>query len=208
MVKVLIFEDSPSRQEALKLLIDEQSDLQLLGIFENCVSVVENVERLNPDVILMDIEMPVVNGLEGVKLIRKHFPDVIVIMQTVFEDESSIFEAIQAGAHGYMLKSTKPARFIDAIKDALEGGAPMTPLIAKKVMAAFKEKQSAPKNNVNELSETEMSILSILAEGKSYKMVAVEKEISWHTVNAHVKKIYKKLHVHSAAEAIYKMRNH
>src|SRR5436190_13703887 len=107
MIKVSVFEDSTGRQEAIKLLIEAQPDMQLLAIYENCESLVENVGPLTPDVVLMDIDMPVVNGIEGVKLIRENFPEVVIIMQTVFEDEASIFKAIQAGAHGYILKSAR-----------------------------------------------------------------------------------------------------
>src|SRR6188768_1340831 len=105
MIKITIFEDSAGRQEAIKLLIEEQPDMELLAIYENCEFLVENVGLFIPDVVLMDIDMPVVNGIEGVKMIRENFPNVVIIMQTVFEDENSIFKAIQAGAHGYILKT-------------------------------------------------------------------------------------------------------
>src|SRR6476661_4635700 len=138
MIKISVFDDSPGRQEAIKLLIEEQPDMELLAVYENCEYLVDDISLSTPDVVLMDIDMPVVNGIEGVRLIRKNFPDVVIIMQTVFEDENSIFKAIQAGAHGYILKTARPAKLIEAIRDSLEGGAPMTPVIAKKVIENFR----------------------------------------------------------------------
>lgn len=208
MIKISIFDDSPGRQESIKLLIEEQPDMQLSGIYENCESLVENIELLTPDVVLMDIDMPVVNGIEGVKLIRENFPDVVIIMQTVFEDEQSIFEAIQAGAHGYILKTARPAKLIEAIRDSLEGGAPMTPIIAKKVLENFRKQPIHANPEIPQLTAKENEILAALEKGMSYKMIASDQNISWHTVNSHVKKIYEKLHVHSATEAINKMRKH
>ena len=206
MIKISVFEDSSGRQEAIKLLIEEQPDMQLLAIYQNCESLVTNVTGLIPDVVLMDIDMPVVNGIEGVKLLREHFPDVVIIMQTVFEDENSIFKAIQAGAHGYILKTARPAKLIEAIRDSLEGGAPMTPVIAKKGLENFRKQPVTSEDSHIKLTPKENEILSDLEKGLSYKMIASDRNISWHTVNSHVKKIYEKLHVHSATEAINKMR--
>ena len=206
MIKISVFEDTPGRQEAIKLLIEEQPDMELLAMYENCESLVENVGVLIPDVVLMDIDMPVVNGIEGVKVIRENFPNVVIIMQTVFEDENSIFEAIQAGAHGYILKTARPAKLVEAIRDSLEGGAPMTPVIARKVLENFKKQQFQTDTEHSQLTAKENEILAALENGLSYKMIAADRNISWHTVNSHVKKIYEKLHVHSAAEAVNKMR--
>jgi DNA-binding NarL/FixJ family response regulator len=208
MIKISVFDDSPGRQEAIKLLIEEQPDMQLLAIYENCESLVENVGHLIPDVVLMDIDMPVVNGIEGVKLIRENFPDVVIIMQTVFEDENSIFKAIQAGAHGYILKTSRPGKLIEAIRDSLEGGAAMTPVIAKKVLENFRNQPVHADTGLPQLTAKENEILGALEKGMSYKMIASDQNISWHTVNSHVKKIYEKLHVHSATEAINKIRKH
>ena len=206
MIKISVFEDTPGRQEAIKLLIEEQPDMELLAMYENCESLVENVGVLIPDVVLMDIDMPVVNGIEGVKVIRENFPNVVIIMQTVFEDENSIFEAIQAGAHGYILKTARPAKLVEAIRDSLEGGAPMTPVIARKVLENFKKQQFQTDTEHSQLTAKENEILAALENGLSYKMIAADRNISWHTVNSHVKKIYEKLPVHSAAEAVNKMR--
>ena len=208
MIKISVFDDSPGRQEAIKLLIEEQPDMQLVAIYKNCEYLVENVSLFIPDVVLMDIDMPVVNGIDGVKMIRENFPNVVIIMQTVFEDENSIFKAIQAGAHGYILKTARPAKLIEAIRDSLEGGAPMTPIIAKKVLENFRKLPIQAEPGPPLLTAKENEILGALEKGMSYKMIAADLNISWHTVNSHVKKIYEKLHVHSATEAINKIRKH
>jgi DNA-binding NarL/FixJ family response regulator len=164
---------------------------------------VEQVKELKPDVVLMDIDMPLVNGIAGLKLIRKHAPETMVIMQTVFEEEEKIFDAIRSGAHGYFLKKTPPQKLIEGIRDVRDGGAPMTASVARKVLEVF---QHQPQRGANkfDLTDREFEILSHLVKGMSYKMIADKAEISWHTVNSHCKKIYEKLHVHSASEAVAK----
>ena len=204
-----MYEDNIGRQEALQLLLENNEDLQLLGIFENCTNVISEVKELKPDLVLMDIDMPLVNGIEGARLIRTNFPDVMILMQTIFEDEENIFNAIQAGAHGYILKSTTPEKLIEAIKDSLEGGAPMSPVIAKKVVDAFRNTPAILKNRESQaLSDKEKDILSLLSKGLSYKLIANECELSYHTVNSHIKKIYEKLHVNSALEAVSKFKGY
>jgi DNA-binding NarL/FixJ family response regulator len=152
----------------------------------------------------MDINMPVVNGIEGTRRIKQSFPNIIIIMQTIFEDETNIFNAIQAGAQGYILKSTSPSKLIDAIREAYAGGAPMTPSIARRVIDAFRKPLSVKLNNVEDytLTEKEIKILQLLSHGMSYKQIATDCNISFHTVNSHIKKIYEKLHVKSATQAV------
>ena len=204
-----MYEDNIGRQEALQLLLENNEDLQLLGIFENCTNVISEVKEFKPDLVLMDIDMPLVNGIEGARLIKTNFPDVMILMQTIFEDEENIFNAIQAGAHGYILKSTTPDKLIEAIKDSLEGGAPMSPVIAKKVVDAFRNVPAILKNKESQaLSDKEKDILSLLAKGLSYKLIANECDLSYHTVNSHIKKIYEKLHVNSALEAVSKFKGY
>lgn len=201
LIRVLVYDDNKTRQEALKLLIEHQKDMVFAGAFENCGHVVDDVRRLVPDVVLLDIDMPLVNGIEGLKLIRKHAPQVLIIMQTVFEDEDKIFKAIRAGAHGYFLKKTQPARLIDGIRDVVEGGAPMTASVARKVLEVFQKQKGA---NSFDLTSRELETLSLLMKGMSYKMIADTCNVTYHTVNAHCKSIYEKLHVHSATEAVAK----
>lgn len=207
-IRVLVYDDNKGRQDALRLLIDNTQDMTCVGTFENCSNVVEQVEETQPDVVLMDIDMPTVNGIEGLKLIRKHAPNVLVVMQTVFEQDEKIFEAIRCGAHGYFLKKTTSAKLVEGIRDVLNGGAPMTSIVARKVLHMFYHQNSANPKNHFDLTERELEILSHLVKGLSYKMIADACNITYHTVNSHCKKIYEKLHVHSATEAVAKAIEH
>jgi DNA-binding NarL/FixJ family response regulator len=157
----------------------------------------------------MDIQMPGISGIEGAAVIRQEFPELPVLMLTVFEDESKVFAVVCAGANGYILKSTPPVKLLDAIKEVSEGGSPMTSSIAAKVLKMFKDQN--PKTNLVEnidLSSREKEILALLVDGLSYKLIADELFISYETVHSHVKKIYQKLHVNSVNEAISKaLRN-
>lgn len=182
--------------------------MEFAGGRENCNMVEQDMERFEPDVILMDIDMPVANGIEGLIRIKKVKPQALVIMQTVFENEERIFEAIRSGADGYFLKKTHPSKLMEGIRDVLEGGAPMTPSVAKKVLEMFQQHQEAKKENEFALTEREIEILAMLTKGLSYKMIADHINLSFHTVNTHLKRIYDKLHVHSATEAIAKAHTH
>jgi DNA-binding NarL/FixJ family response regulator len=204
----MIYDDNLGRQEALKLLIANTSDMEFAGSKENCNTVEEDIRRFEPNVVLMDIDMPVANGIEGLKRIKKIAPGIFIIMQTVFENEEKIFEAIRNGADGYFLKKTAPDKLVEGIRDVLEGGAPMTPLVAKKVLTMFQHQPVAKKDNHFELTKREIDILTMLTKGLSYKMIADATGTSFHTVNSHLKKIYEKLHVHSATEAVAKAFDH
>ena len=206
MTRIVIVDDNKNRRESLKALINSTANWQVSGVYENCKDINLKIEKVGAEVVLMDIDMPLVNGIDGVKAIRKNNQEVKIIMQTVFEDDDKIFNSLQAGANGYILKKTDPLKIIDAIEDVLNGGAPLTPQIANKVIAYF----SKPINNISteeyDLTIREKEILNLLANGKSYKMIASELDIAINTVNNHIKKIYKKLHVNSATEAILKAR--
>ena len=204
-IKILVFDDNRGRREALQLLIESSDDLEFVGARENCNNVEADILQLKPDVVLMDIDMPGTNGIEGLKRIRTQAPEVFIIMQTVFEDDEKIFTAIHAGAHGYFLKKTKPDKLIEGIRDVLEGGAPMTSSVARKVLHMFTQQSSDKRVNQFDLTDREIEILSMLGKGMSYKMIADAGNISFHTVNSHLKKIYEKLHVHSATEAVSKV---
>jgi DNA-binding NarL/FixJ family response regulator len=207
MIKIVIYDDNKTRQESLDTLLSSIDGFKVVGVFPNCSNVENEMILHQPDVVLMDIGMPVVNGLEGVQRIRAIDKDVKIIMQTVFEDEDKIFEALKYGASGYILKKTEPAKIIDAINDVMEGGAPMTPAIASKVISFFAENRNQTSREDFGLTDKEANILHYLVEGKSYKMIAEKINISYHTVNSHIKKIYTKLHVHSVAEAVNKAIN-
>lgn len=200
----MVYDDNKGRQEAVKLLLEETRDMVFVGAKENCNEAENDMLTLQPDVVLMDIDMPGVNGIEGLKRIRKFAPNVFIIMQTVFEDEEKIFAAIHAGAHGYFLKKTSSHKFIEGIRDVLEGGAPMTPSVARKVLEMFHQQPANAATHPFDLTTREVEILSMLTKGMSYKMIADAGNITYHTVNSHLKKIYEKLHVHSATEAVAK----
>lgn len=204
MLKVAIFDDHSERRSALKMLLSLDSGLVCTADYPDCTDIVARLQRQVPDVVLMDIDMPGVNGIEGVKLIREHFPEILVIMQTVFEDNEKIFESILAGAHGYILKKASPEKLIEAIHDVANGGSPMTATVARKVLQLFRENQPLQKKKTFELSTRELDILTELVKGCSQKMIAAALGISSFTVNNHLKKIYQKLHVHNAPEAVAK----
>lgn len=196
-VKVFIYDDNESRRDSLKALIELSPEIEFLGAAADCTDVVEDIETYRPDVVLMDINMPNVNGMEGLRRIKQHFPQVKVLMQTVFDDNEKVFTSIRNGASGYILKKDPPQRILQAIHEVYEGGAVMNPGIAQKVLDFFQ-----PKKVENPLSEREAQVLTLLASGLSYKMVADQLGLSFHTVATHTKHIYEKLHVASLGEAI------
>lgn len=201
-IRVAVYDDSLERRESLKYLIEMYEDIQFVGGFENCTHVEQDMEATKPEVVLMDIEMPEANGIEGVKRIKSKFPDIIVLMQTVYEDDENLFDSVKAGASGYLLKKDSPEKIISSIREALEGGAPMSPQMASRILRFFQQQPSV--TNQYALTEREKNILSLLVDGLSYKMIATKENISFHTVNSHVRKIYEKLHVHSMGEAVSK----
>lgn len=203
MIKVAIFDDSQERRECLQTIIESCEDFELVGVFEDCRNVKKDIALSLPDVVLMDIEMPGVNGIEGVKVIKSQHPEIKILMQTVFEEDDKVFASILAGASGYILKKTDMEKVIEAVKDLYEGGAPMTPVIARKVLEWMKNHSADADENFN-LTEREKEILSCLVQGFSYKMIADKCFVSYHTVNTHIKKIYEKLQVHSQSEAVAK----
>ena len=203
-IRVAIFEDNSNMREGLYQLINGSQGFTCTGAFPNCDDLVHRVERANPDVIVMDIEMPGISGIEGVKLVKENFPDIKILMETIFEDDKKIFDSICAGAEGYILKNTAPAEILGAIKEIYEGGSPMTPTIANRVLKMVKSQRISDSNELFNLTDREKEILSCLVEGMSYKLIASECMISIDTVNVHIKNIYKKLQVHSKSEAVAK----
>jgi DNA-binding NarL/FixJ family response regulator len=203
-VRVAIFEDRKPVRDAIALLVEGTRGLELAGAYPDCNHLLQNIRNAKPDVVLMDIEMPGMNGIEGVKLLKENFPVITVIMQTVFEDDEKIFDAICNGASGYLLKDTPPSRLMESIIEAHNGGAPMSPSIAKKTLNLFQKfLSSTDKQNYN-LSPREKEILEWLVKGYSYKMIADACKISFDTVRSHIRNIYEKLHVASMTEAVAK----
>ena len=204
MIRVVIFEDNRSLREGLAAMIGGTNFFVCAGAFPNCNNLLKNIEQTKPDVVLMDIEMPGMNGIEAVSIIKEEYPDIKILMETIFDDDEKIFESICAGAEGYILKHTPPAEIMEAIQEIYEGGSPMTPSIANRVLKMVKEKPALGNKETFDLSPREKEILSCLVKGMSYKMVADTCFISIETVNVHIKNIYKKLHVHSKSEAVAK----
>jgi DNA-binding NarL/FixJ family response regulator len=201
MTRIAIYDDNHKRRESLEAFIDLTQEYTLAGGFEHCNNLLEDIKHTHPDLILMDIEMPGLNGIEGIRLIKQHAPQIKVIVQTIFDDDEKIFAAMQAGAEGYVLKSASAIQLSQSIDDVLNGGAAMSPSIALRVMRHFNQPPSNPAAGVR-LTPKEQEVLKWLAEGLSYKMVANKMGISYFTVNNHIKKIYEKLQVHNVAEAI------
>lgn len=203
MIKVLLYEDNPQLREGLTMLISGSDGFEVIAAFKNCENVVDEVSAFNPDVILMDIDMPIVNGIEGLKRIRAVNDKVKILMLTVFDDNQNVFQAISNGANGYILKKTPPARLLEYIAEANTGGAPMTASIATQVLKMFANMNTKQGEDYH-LSDREKQVLQLLVDGYSYKMIAAEMFIAIDTVRSHIKKIYEKLHVNSKSEAVAK----
>lgn len=205
MIRVSIFDDNDSLRETLAFVFDATDDLITTGQYANALDAVEAVRRDQPDVILMDIDMPGRTGIEAVRLIRQVTTQPKILMLTVFEDVDRIFAAISAGAVGYLLKKTPADKIIDAIRDVSAGGAAMTPSIALKVLDAFRPgRDGQPRSNEFMLTDKEKQVLLRLVEGDSYKLIAHHCQISMGTVRTHIVNIYEKLHVNSKSEAVAK----
>ena len=196
-IRIFIYDDSNERRDSLKALLMLNDNLKCVGEAINCKNVLKEIETYYPDVVLMDINMPEVDGIEGLRQIKLHHPDVKVLMQTAFDDSEKIFTCIKNGASGYILKNDKPQRILQAIEEVNQGGAAMNPAIAQKVLDFF-----IPKKIENPLSPKETEVLSLLSDGLSYKMVADKLGVSYFTINTHAKRIYEKLHISSLGEAI------
>ena len=206
-IKVIIFDDNDSLRDSVAMLLKESGDFTLVGAYADCLDVTNNIRDTKPDVAIMDIDMPGMDGIEAVKVLRNNFPAVQVLMFTVFDDDEKVFAAIKAGAGGYILKNAEPQNLLHAVSEVYHGGAPMTPGIARKVLHQFHDMLPEEKKDYN-LSTREKDVLGLLVEGYSYKMIAGKLNITYDTVRAHMKKIYEKLHVASMTEAVAKAINH
>jgi DNA-binding NarL/FixJ family response regulator len=203
MINILMYEDNPQLREGLTMLLNGSEGFNVLAAYKNCNNVVDEVEAFNPDVILMDIDMPGVNGIEGLKLIRQVNDQAKILMLTVFDDNKNVFQAIKNGANGYILKKTPPAKLLEYIAEAASGGAPMTASVAAQVLKMFSSLNN-DKGTDYDLSDREKEVLQLLVNGYSYKMIAADMYIAIDTVRSHIRKIYEKLHVNSKSEAVAK----
>lgn len=204
-IKVSIFEDSRHLRESLQIVLNGTPGFICTGAYANCSDLLHCVEKDQPDIVLMDIEMPGMNGLDATKLIKAKFPKVHILIQTVFFQDDYIFRAICAGASGYILKTTTLSGYIDALSDVSSGGSPMTPGIARRVIELFRDHVPVvPKQQDYHLTEKEKEALKHLVAGKSYKMIAAEMDVTFETIKSHIRNIYTKLQVNSNTEAVAK----
>jgi DNA-binding NarL/FixJ family response regulator len=204
-IRLAIFEDNISFVDALSVMIQRFPELELTGVYTDTSDIVRQLSADLPDVVLMDINIGPSNGIESTRLILRHFPAIKILIQTVFEDDNHVFAAICAGASGYILKRHLPSSLFSYIKDIFEGGAPMSPNIAQKILVLFREHFPVPGTMEDyNLTKREKQILKYLVEGSSYKMIADKCNISIETVKTHFKRMYEKLHVASMTEAVAK----
>ena len=201
MIRIVIVEDNNALRSSLESLFNRTEGMRCVVCLANLLNVVSEVGAARPDIILMDIGLPNISGIEGVRTVKTHFPEVQVLMFTVFDDDEKIFDAIRAGASGYLLKKTPPAEIVEAVRELYRGGAPMTSSIARRVIHSF---QAVPSTVVEDyrLTVRENEILYSLVDGLSYKRIADKYCVSISTIRTHICNIYHKLHVNSKAEAV------
>jgi DNA-binding NarL/FixJ family response regulator len=203
MIKVAIVEDVKDIREGLQLLINSNDSFSCSNTFSTAEEILAQLPKDLPDVVLMDIQLPGISGIEAVKKLKVKYPAVQFIMSTIYEDNESIFESLKAGATGYLLKKTIPSKILEAITEVYDGGSPMSAQIARKVIAAFQKKN--PIDESSELTPKEKEILKALSKGLRYKEIAFEMQISMDTVRTHVRHIYEKLQVQSRMDAVNKV---
>jgi len=200
LIKVIIVEDNKIIRSSLVTLIDGTEGFKCIGNYSSCEKLFDKLNDLDPNIILMDINLPGISGIEGIEKISGLNKDINIVVLTIYEESNLIFDALCAGASGYLVKGTSPAKILESIKEAAEGGAPMNSHIAKKVISFFRSKK-IPKSKI-ELSDRELGILRELEKGSTYKDIADIQFISKNTVRYHIKNIYQKMHVHSQTEAV------
>ncbi|HMF73215.1 MAG TPA: response regulator transcription factor [Flavitalea sp.] len=201
-IRIIIFEDNDRLRESLAYLLQSVPEYEVVGDYSHCKDAVNITRVYKPDVVLMDIDMPGETGIKGVSMVKETLPQTAVIMYTVFEDDEKLFQCLCAGANGYLLKKTAPEKIFEAIREVMEGGAPMSPSIAKKVIESF---QPVKMKNHYDLTERELEVLQLLSKGHSTKAIADKLKIAFNTVRSHLKNIYAKLHVNCGKEAIAKV---
>jgi DNA-binding NarL/FixJ family response regulator len=205
-IRVAIFDDNPLIRENLSAIINGTSGYNCTGTYADAMELSLKLKQCLPHIVLMDIDMPLKNGIEATKEIKQLYPDMNIIIQTVFDDDDKIFKAILAGATGYLLKNTPPSKILESIKECYDGGSPMTPVIARRALSFFSNNttQKQPDSDYEKLSERQLEILELIKNGYSYKRIAEEKYITVQTVKYHVMKIYDILHIENRAELFTK----
>jgi DNA-binding NarL/FixJ family response regulator len=209
-LRIAIFDDNRNIRESITLLLQTEPSFNVVGSFSHALDCIDDIIECRPDVVLMDIEMPGITGIEAVQTITKEFPQIQILMQTVFDDDDRVFDSICAGASGYILKNQLNTKLLDFIKELQYGGSPMSPSIARKVLNKLQQIPQHVKPGKGpdyQLTAREKEVLTCIVNGLSYKMIAAELSISYETVRSHVKKIYEKLHVASLTEVVAKAIN-
>lgn len=204
--RVLIYEDNHRLRQSLEILLNDEQLFKVAGAFPDCNKAAEEVIELDAELVVMDIDMPGIGGVEGVKQIKQAAPLTKVVMHTMFDDDTRIFDSICAGADGYLLKNTSPMQLIHSLQEVMQGGAPMSPFVAQKVFQFFRNQQQ-PVSDFN-LTNRETIILELLVKGNSYKMIADKSNVTIDTVKKHLQNIYHKLHVNCGTEAVAKALQH
>lgn len=204
MIKLAIIEDNTALRQSLEQLFTRTADMSCVASLPNLMNVVSELSKAQPDIVLMDIGLPNISGIEGVRTVKQNFETMQVLMFTVFEDDEKIFDAIRSGASGYLLKKTPPEEILEAVRQLYNGGAPMSPSIARKVIQAFQSPAATPLADY-QLTTREKEILYSLVDGLSYKKIAEKYYVSIHTVRSHICNIYEKLHVNSKSQAVAKV---
>lgn len=206
-IKVAIIEDRREIREGLGVMISFTDGFECVGSYRSVEDALRQIGSNLPDVVLSDIGLPGMDGIEGVKILKDRYPSLTILMLSVYDDNERIFDALCAGATGYLLKKTPPAKLMESLKDAMNGGSPMSPEIARKVVAIFRDFRP-PEHVDYDLTPHEVRLLKLLVEGHSYKTAATELNVSVNTVSFHLKSIYEKLQVHSKSEAVAKALQH
>lgn len=207
IIKVAIIEDRREIREGLAMLINGTEGFRCTGSYRSMEEALEKIGREMPDVVLNDIGLPGMSGIEGLAILKERYPKLLLLMLTVYDDDERIFDAMCAGASGYLLKKTPPARLLESLREAVGGGAPMSPEVARRVIALFREIRP-PERADYELTPHETRLLKLFVEGHNYKTAGAELGVSVHTVSFHLRSIYEKLQVHSKSEAVAKaLRN-
>ena len=202
-LRVAIVEDQRDIRECLTFLIDGTDGYACTGSYRTMEEALDGIGRQLPTVVLSDIGLPGMNGIEGIRILKERHPDLLILMLTVYDDDERIFDAMCAGASGYLLKKTPPAKLLESLKEAVAGGAPMSPEVARRVITLFREIRP-PDRSDYQLTPHELRLLKLFVEGHIYKTAAVELGVSVNTVNFHVRNIYEKLQVHTRSEAVAK----
>jgi DNA-binding NarL/FixJ family response regulator len=202
VIKVAIVEDQRKFRDAVATLIDGTEGFRCAGSYRSMEEALDKIAHDLPDVVLMDIGLPGMSGIDGTRRLKERFPQLILLVHTVYDDDERIFDALCAGASGYLLKKTPPARLLEGLQEAAHGGAPMTPEVASRVIKMFREYR--PPDRSYELTPHELRLLKLLMVGHNYETAAADLGVTTHTISFHLQKIYQKLHVHSKTEAVAK----